>query len=345
MRATNRITFIAEAGVNHNGDFEKALQLIDIAVKARADYIKFQCFTAESLVDLLTPKADYQIANCGAQEDQYEMLKKLELSKDQFSTLFKKCEEKGIGFASTPFDIEYAHFLNDLGVDFFKIASGEISNYPLLKTVASFKKPVIFSTGMSVYEDIELALNTLLKYGLTKEQVTILHCTTDYPTPLEHVNLKTMQSIQKQFNTRVGYSDHTQGILVPPLAVSLGAKVLEKHFTIDQNLPGPDHRASLTPEQLESVIRDCHKCYLALGSENKTVTEIEVKTRKLIRKSIFSSCNIEKGEIFREENLTTKRPATGLDPMKSWKHLIGKKAKFSYKKNDFIKNEEVQDDK
>jgi len=308
---------IAEAGVNHNGDINLAKKLIDVAVEAGADAVKFQTFRAESVVSSLAPKAEYQKQTTDKDETQLEMIKKLELTFENFKELKDYCDEKGIMFLSTPFDVESARFLKDLGLEIFKIPSGEITNYPLLREIGSYKKKVVISTGTK------------------REDITVLHCNTEYPTPFEDVDLKAMLTIKEAFKVSVGYSDHTLGIEIPIAAVALGATVIEKHFTLDKNLPGPDHKASLEPNELKAMIKAIRNIEKALGNGIKKPSKSERKNIEIARKSIVAKRDIKKGEVFSEENITTKRPGTGISPMR-WEEVIGKKAPKDFKKDELI---------
>lgn len=322
----NKVVIIAEAGVNHNGDIRTAKLLIDAAVNAGVDYVKFQTFKADSLVSKSAKKAKYQSININDGDDsQYEMLKKLELSHEDHLELISYCNEKKISFFSTAFDVEGVNYLNDLGLTFFKIPSGEITNYPYLRAVALCGKPVIMSTGMCSEKDIENALDVLLKYGLTKDLISILHCNTEYPTPMQDVNLKAMLSIKERFQTQIGYSDHTLGIEVPIAAVALGAKIIEKHFTLDRNLPGPDHIASLEPDELKEMVATIRNIELAIGGDGqKEASESEKKNIAVARKSIHINKNLQKGQILTENDLISLRPGDGISPMQ-WENVIGKK--------------------
>ncbi len=329
------VFIIAEAGVNHNGNLEIAKKLIDVAVESGADAVKFQTFKAENLVNFYAEMAEYQKKNLGKVKSQIEMLKELELSFDDFEELKKYCDEKEIIFLSTPFDIESARFLRDLGLDIFKIASGEITNYPLLKEIGSYGKQIILSTGMADLGEIEDALDVLIENGTKEEDITVLHCNTEYPTPFEDVNLRAMLTIKEAFKVNVGYSDHTPGIEVPVAAVALGAVVIEKHFTLDKELPGPDHKASLEPYELKAMVNAIRNIEKALGNGIKKPSKSEKKNISVARKSIVAKRDIKKGEIFTEENLTVKRPGTGISPMR-WKEIIGKKAPRDFKKDEII---------
>ena len=326
---------IAEAGVNHNGSLELAKKLVDVAAEAGADAVKFQTFKAEAVVSHFAPKAEYQKQSTDANESQLEMIKKLELSYEDFEELFRYCKNRGIIFMSTPFDIESAGFLKDLGVEIFKIPSGEITNYLLLKEIGSYGKEVILSTGMADLGEIEDALEVLTTAGTPKEKITVLHCNTEYPTPYEDVNLRAMLTIKEAFKVKVGYSDHTLGIEIPVAAVALGACVIEKHFTLDKNLPGPDHRASLEPEELKAMVRAIRNVEKALGSGIKKPSPSELKDLPIARKSIVARRAIKKGEIFTEENLTVKRPGTGISPMR-WNEVLGRKAPRDSKQDEMI---------
>ena len=326
---------IAEAGVNHNGSLKLAKKLVDVAVSAGADAVKFQTFKAEAVVSRFAPKAEYQKQTTDANESQLEMIKKLELSYEDFEELFRYCKNRGIIFMSTPFDIESARFLKDLGVEIFKIPSGEITNYLLLKEIGSYGKEIILSTGMADLGEIEDALEVLTTAGTPKEKITVLHCNTEYPTPYEDVNLRAMLTIKEAFKVKVGYSDHTLGIEIPVAAVALGACVIEKHFTLDKNLPGPDHRASLEPEELKAMVRAIRNVEKALGSGIKKPSPSELKNLPIARKSIVARRAIKKGEIFTEENLTVKRPGTGISPMR-WNEVLGRKAPRDFKQDEMI---------
>jgi len=325
----NKVFIIAEAGVNHNGSLDLAKQLVDKAVEAGVDCIKFQTFKAENLVNKDAQKADYQINNTGNNDSQLKMLKNLELSFGDFKELKKYCDTKGITFLSTPFDNECIEFLEPI-IPFFKIPSGEITNLPFLRKINSYKKDVILSTGMATLEEIQDAL-TILKDC----KVTLLHCTTEYPCPYEGVNMKAMSTMKDKFNLSVGYSDHTQGIEIPIMAVAMGAEVIEKHFTLDKNMDGPDHKASLEPDELKQMVKEIRNVEKAFGNGIKEPQEAEIKNIEIARKSIVAKCNIKKGEIFNEQNLACKRPAKGISPMK-WDEIIGTAAKKDYKTDELI---------
>ena len=332
-----KVLIIAEAGVNHNGDINIAKQLIDAAVDAGVDFVKFQTFKAENLVSDSAKKADYQIENTqNATESQLQMLKKLELSHEQHRELLDYCKIKQISFFSTAFDLESLEYLKQLGFEMVKIPSGEITNLPYLKKAAQLFSKVIISTGMSTLNEIESALNVFLSTGTKRESIYILHCNTDYPTPMKDVNLLAMLTIKNELNVQIGYSDHTLGIEVPIAAVALGAKVIEKHFTLDRSLPGPDHKASLEPKELKEMVLAIRNVELAIsGSGFKEPSVSEMKNIEVARKSVVAKIGIKSGEIFTEENLTTKRPGNGISPM-LWDNIIGKIATKDYRPNELI---------
>lgn len=331
-----KVLIIAEAGVNHNGSMVLAKKLIDAAIYSGADYIKFQSFQTDKLVSRNARQTDYQQKNIiGTDSSQYSMLKKLELSPDQHFELISYCNDNGIKFFSTAFDIDSINFLAKLKLGLWKIPSGEITNYPYLKTIALQHEPVILSTGMCDMADIDAALSVLLKFGMNKEQISILHCNTEYPTPMKDVNLRAMNSIAEKFGVKVGYSDHTIGIEVPIAAVALGASIIEKHFTLDRNMEGPDHKASAEPDELKTMVNAIRNIEKALGSKNKNVTESEKKNITAARKSIVALTSINEGDIFTEHNLTIKRPGIGISPM-LWESVIGQKSKRSYNPDDII---------
>ena len=330
------VTIIAEAGVNHNGSIELAKQLVDKAVDAGADYIKFQTFKASKLVTKTARQADYQQKNIGGGDDsQYQMLKKLELSQEEHIELIDYCKKKGICFFSTAFDLDSIDFLDSLHLNLWKIPSGEITNYPYIKRIAQKQGNVILSTGMCTTDDIQATLDVLLKWGKVKDQITILHCNTEYPTPFEDVNLLAMQSIASHFDTEVGYSDHTRGIEVPVAAVALGATIIEKHFTLDRNMPGPDHKASLEPNELKAMVSAIRNIEKALGSPVKKVSDSERKNIAIARKSIVAATDIKKGETLTENNITVKRPGTGLSPMR-WEEVLGTTAVRDFQEDELI---------
>lgn len=332
----NKVIIIAEAGVNHNGSLEIAKKLIDAAATAGADYVKFQTFVAEKNITKTAKKADYQIENTqNTAETQLEMVKKLELSKEDHSILFDYCKVKKIKFLSTAFDFESADLLGGFNLDFFKIPSGEVTNLPYLKKIAKFKKPLVVSTGMCRMAEIEECLKVLLDSGITKEMITVLHCNTEYPTPMEDVNLLAMKSIQSKFNVKIGYSDHTLGIEIPIAAVALGAEVIEKHFTLDRNMGGPDHRASLEPAELIQMVKSIRNIEQALGDGVKAPSKSETKNIAIARKSIVAISKIKKGDVLTENNIGVKRPGTGISPMK-WNEVIGMKASKDYEEDELI---------
>lgn len=329
----NKTLIIAEAGVNHNGSLELAKKLVDKAVFANADIIKFQTFRAEDLTTKNAQKAEYQKKNLSGEDTQYKMLKKLELKKEDFIELKKYCNFKGIEFLSTAFDLKSIEFLTELGMKRWKIPSGEITNLPYLIKIAKLNRPVILSTGMSTMDDIRSAVNALKDNGAG--EMTVLHCTTEYPTPFNDVNLKAMNTIKEEFGVQVGYSDHTKGIEVPIAAVALGATVIEKHFTLDRNMEGPDHKASLEPNELKAMVDSIRHIEMALGNGMKQPAESEKKNMAVARKSIIASKDIKAGEIFTEENLTVKRPGDGISPMR-WFDLIGKTAPRDFEEDELI---------
>lgn len=332
----NRVLIIAEAGVNHNGSLILAKQLIDKAVEAGVDIIKFQTFKSEKLVSKAARQAEYQQRNIGKKDEgQLAMLKKLELSQADHEELIAYCQKKGIRFFSTAFDMDSIDFLHSLKMGLWKIPSGEITNYPYLRKIAQYHEPVILSTGMSELSDVESAVKVLVDFGVPKELITILHCNTEYPTPYEDVNLKAMLEIGSKFGVSVGYSDHTKGIEVPIAAVALGATVIEKHFTLDRNMEGPDHKASLEPEELKAMVVAIRNIELALGSGHKCVSESERKNIEIARKSIVAACPIKKGDVFTEDNLTVKRPGNGISPMR-WNEVIGRTAIKDFEEEEMI---------
>jgi N,N'-diacetyllegionaminate synthase len=330
------VLIIAEAGVNHNGSLDIAKQLIDKAVEAGVDIIKFQTFKSEKLVSKAAKQAEYQQRNIGKKdESQLAMLKKLELSPSAHEELMDYCREKGIRFFSTAFDMDSIEYLHSLNLGLWKIPSGEITNYPYLRKIAQYHEPIILSTGMCELSDIEATLKVLVGFGVKKEQITILHCNTEYPTPYSDVNLRAMLEIRDRFGVQVGYSDHTQGIEVPIAAVALGASVIEKHFTLDKNMKGPDHKASLEPDELKAMVCAIRNVEQTLGSGHKTISESERKNIEIARKSIVAACPIKKGELFTEENLTVKRPGNGISPMR-WSEVIGKTAAKDFEEEEMI---------
>ena len=328
-----KVLIIAEAGVNHNGDINLARQLVDKAKEADADIIKFQTFKLDSIVSKFAEMADYQKDNIGIVESQKEMLKKITLPYEAFLELYKYCNKKEIQFLSTPFDIGSIHFLNDM-VPFWKIPSGEVTNYPYLVEIAKTGKPVIMSTGMCELQEIDEAIKVLKTNGTS--DITLLHCNTQYPTPYKDVNLRAMETLRNRYKVKVGYSDHTKGIEVPIAAVALGAEVIEKHFTLDKKLPGPDHKASLEPNELAAMVSSIRNIEETLGSPIKIVSDSERENIAIARKSIVAAKNIKKGEVLTIDNLTTKRPGTGISPMR-WNDVLGSKAI-----RDFVEDEVIE---
>ena len=327
MQPNQRTLIIAEAGVNHNGDMALARQLIDVAAEAGVDYVKFQTFKTEALVSPLAQKADYQKKSTGApDESQFAMIKKLELDVDAHHTLIAHAAAKGVKFFSTAFDLTSVDLLDDLGLEIFKIPSGEITNLPYLRKIAGKRKPTLLSTGMSNLSDIEAALEVLLSNGLERSQITVLHCNTQYPTPIEDVNLRAMDTIAAAFNVAVGYSDHTLGITVPIAAVARGAVCIEKHFTLDRTLPGPDHGASLEPEELKRMVAGIRAVEAALGSPIKQASASERGNLAVARKSVFVARPVAKGQQLVAGDLTTLRPGDGISPMRL-DELIGTTAR------------------
>lgn len=334
---TKHTIIIAEAGVNHNGSLDLAKQLVDKAVEAGVDYIKFQTFKASKLVTKAAKQAEYQQKNIGKGGDsQYQMLKKLELSPADYDVLITYCAEKGIKFFSTAFDFDSIEYLHSLNLGLWKIPSGEVTNYPFLKRVAAFNEKTILSTGMCDMEDVRAAVESLYKNGLSKENLILLHCNTEYPTPFEDVNLKAMEALRKEFGVEVGYSDHTRGIEVPIAAVALGATVIEKHFTLDRNMEGPDHKASLEPDELKAMVSAIRNIEKAVGGDGtKHISESERKNIAVARKSIVAARDISIGELLTETNLTVKRPGTGISPM-LWEEVVGTKAIRNFQEDELI---------
>jgi N,N'-diacetyllegionaminate synthase len=326
---------IAEAGVNHNGDLALARQLIDVAADAGVDLVKFQTFSADRLVTEYAKKADYQVRTTGEDESQYAMIRRLELTREMHEELIAHCKLRGVGFFSTGFDIQSIDLLVELGLDCFKIPSGEITNLPYLRHVGAYAMSVILSTGMTNLGEVEAALEVLEKSGTPRDRITVLHCSTEYPTPMVEVNLRAMLAISDAFGVAVGYSDHTQGIEVAIAAAALGASVIEKHFTLDRNLPGPDHLASLEPDELKAMVVAIRNVEKALGDGIKRPSETEQRNRLAARKSLVAAAFIAKGEILTEANMTVKRPGTGLSPMR-WDDVVGRRAARDYACDDQI---------
>lgn len=327
------VIIIAEAGVNHNGSFELAKKMVDAAKEVGVDYVKFQTFNPKKLVSKYAEKAEYQKETTGSDETQLQMLQKLTLTEDNFLSLRDYCREVGIGFISTPFDLDSIDFLETFDMDFWKVPSGEVTNLPYLEAIARTKRKVVMSTGMCDMNEIQDAIEVLEKNGTT--DITLLHCNTQYPTPYEHVNLSAMNSIKDALHKEVGYSDHTQGIEVPIAAVAMGATVIEKHFTLDKNMEGPDHKASLNPSELKHMVVAIRNIERAIGNGLKEPSSSEMANKGVARKSIVASRSIKQGEAFSEENLTTKRPGTGISPMK-WYEVIGKVAPRDFSEDEII---------
>ena len=332
----SKTLIIAEAGVNHNGDLKTAKELIHQAAIAGADLVKFQTFTVAKLLTLEAPKADYQQDPNALTTSNYEMLESLELSKNDHLELIQECKKHGIEFFSTAFDESSLSFLLELGMSKIKIPSGEITNKPLLEFIAQFDMPVIMSTGMADMNEIQRAIEVLSKNKLTRENITILHCTSQYPASFENINLRAITSMKKKFNLNIGYSDHTLGAEASIAAVSLGATIIEKHITLDSNMPGPDHKASMEPKDFQDMVSAIRKIERGLGNGIKAPTREELEMRTVARKSLVANKKIEKGEIFTQENLTVKRPGNGVSPM-SINEVIGTKALYSFEENDLIK--------
>ena len=333
----SKTLIIAEAGVNHNGSIELAKKLVEKAKEAGVDYIKFQTFKASKLVTKAAKQAEYQQKNIGIEGDsQYQMLKKLELSPEEHEILIDYCHQLGIKFFSTAFDFDSIDYLHSLNLGLWKIPSGEVTNYPFLKRIAAYNEPTILSTGMCDMEDVRAAVDALYKNGHSKENLILLHCNTEYPTPFEDVNLKAMDALRKEFGVEVGYSDHTKGIEVPIAAVALGATVIEKHFTLDRNMEGPDHKASLEPDELKAMVSAIRNIEKAVGGDGtKHVSDSEKKNIAIARKSIVAACDIKAGEFFSEQNLTVKRPGNGISPMR-WEEVVGTKATRDFSEDDLI---------
>ncbi len=327
------IFIIAEAGDNHNGNLANALKLVDQAAKAGADCVKFQTFVTEEVISRYAEMAEYQKQNTGKTESQFDMVKKLELSFDEFRKIRAHCQKRGILFLSTPFDLPSIAFLNEMDMPFFKIPSGEITNYPYLKAIAETHKDVVLSTGMCTMEEIREAIALLEGNGAGR--ITLLHCNTEYPTPFEDVNLKAMETMRAAFGKEVGYSDHTLGIEVPIAAVAMGAVVIEKHFTLDRNMEGPDHKASLEPQELAAMVKAVRNIEAALGTGEKKPSPSEQKNLAVARKSIVARRNIRQGELLTEENLAVKRPGTGISPMR-YSEILGTQAVKDFKEDQLI---------
>lgn len=317
-----KVIIIAEAGVNHNGSYELAIKMVDEAKRAGADYVKFQTAKPELVISTFAPKAEYQKETTGAAESQLEMCKAIHLPLTDYKPLKEYCDKVGIGFMSTPFDLVSIDVLEPLDMDYYKIPSGEITNLPYLRKIASKHRPVILSTGMCEVEEVEAALQVLEQGGVKRSDIIVLHCNTEYPTPMADVNLRAMDDLRRSLGVEVGYSDHTKGIEVPIAAVALGATVIEKHFTLDKTMEGPDHKASLEPDELKAMVDAIRNIEQALGDGHKHVSPSERKNMDIARKSIVATRDIRKGEVLTEENITTKRPGNGISPMR-WDSVIG----------------------
>tara|TARA_B110000003_G_scaffold195956_1_gene194660 strand:- start:1823 stop:2857 length:1035 start_codon:yes stop_codon:yes gene_type:complete len=339
IQPTPKTLIIAEAGVNHNGDMGIAKELIDVASEAGADYVKFQTFNPEEVISQIAPQASYQLKNTGVHQTQLEMVRSLELSKENHYDLIDYCDHKKINFLSTGFDLSSIKFLNTLDLGIFKVPSGEITNLPLLELVGSYNQSTILSTGMSNIDEIASAINVLESNGLHESKITLLHCTTEYPAPFEEVNLRVLKTLKDTFNKNIGYSDHTLGILVPIAAVSMGASIIEKHFTLSRSMKGPDHKASLEPAELKKMVQSIRDIELILGSKEKHVTKSEKKNRLVARKSLVAAMDIKRGTPFTKKNLTAKRPGSGISPMEL-KEILGNKASRDYALDDLIELDE-----
>ncbi|EAH8849953.1 N-acetylneuraminate synthase [Campylobacter lari] len=329
------VVVIAEAGVNHNGDLNLAKKLIEVASEAGADYVKFQTFRTEFCISKNAQKAEYQLKTTSHEESQFDMIKKLELSKQDHEILIEHCKKCNIKFLSTAFDLESIDLLVELGVEIFKIPSGEITNLPYLKKIAKLNKNIILSTGMANLSEIEMALDVLTDNGTQRNKITILHCNSEYPTPFKDVNLKAMQTIKEAFKLPVGYSDHTLGVIIPIAAVAMGACVIEKHFTLDKNMQGPDHLASLNPDELKTMVQSIRELEQALGNGIKKPSKSETKNINIGRKSLVAASPIKKGDFFTEKNLGVKRPGNGISPME-WDNIIGKVAEKNFDIDELI---------
>ena len=332
---THNVLIIGEAGVNHNGDLNIARKLIDVAVEAGVDMVKFQTFITEEGITGNAEKAKYQLSATDKKETQFEMLKKLELDREAHEELIRHCNHKGIRFLSTAFDHPSIDLLNELNIPLYKVPSGEITNLPYLRHIGRMGKPVILSTGMATLKEVEDAINVLRESGTPKGEITVLHCNTSYPTPMEDVNLKGMLTIRDELEVKVGYSDHTLGIEIPIASVAMGASVIEKHFTLDRGMEGPDHKASLDPCELKAMVNAIRNIENALGDGVKRPSSSEMKNKSMARKSIVAARDILEGEIFTKEDLVVKRPGTGISPMK-WDEIIGTIAQRDFSKDEAI---------
>lgn len=335
MIDTSKTIIIAEAGVNHNGNYDMALRMIDAAKAAGADYVKFQTAVPELVISSVAPKAEYQKETTGSGESQLEMCRKIHLPLDAYKSLAERCKEVGIGFMSTPFDLVSIDTLDTFGMDYWKIPSGEITNLPYLRKIANKGGKVILSTGMSEMPEISAAIEVLTAGGIKREDIALLHCNTQYPTPMKDVNLRAMKQLRTLGVGAVGYSDHTVGIEVPVAAVAMGADIIEKHFTLDKSLPGPDHRASLDPEELTAMVKAIRNIEQALGDGLKHVSASERPNIEVARKSIVAARDIAQGEILTEENITVKRPGNGISPMR-WDEVIGTRAIHDFEADHLI---------
>ena len=333
--SSNKVFIIAEAGVNHNGSIDLAKKLIDVASDSGADAVKFQTFKAENLATKNAKKANYQMETTNIKESQFDMLKKFELDVETHKQLISYCNKKSIIFLSSPFDQDSIKLLNNLGLETFKIPSGEIINLPYLRHIGKLNKKIILSTGMANINEIKDALDILIQAGTKKNNITVLHANTEYPTPMEDVNLKAMVTIGNTFNVSYGYSDHTLGIEVDIAAVAIGATCIEKHFTLDCNMEGPDHKASLEPNGLKAMVKAIRNIELALGSNIKKPSKSEIPNMQIVRKSIVAKTLIKKGDILSENNLEIKRPGSGINPMR-WDEVVGTKATKDYSEDDLI---------
>jgi N,N'-diacetyllegionaminate synthase len=331
----HKTIIIAEAGVNHNGDIGMAMQLIDVAAEAGADYVKFQTFSADRQVTREAQKAEYQVKATGSMESQYQMLKKLEVSEEMHRLLMAHCLKRNIGFLSTGFDIESIDLLHTLGLRLYKIPSGEVTNLPYLRHIGSLGGDIVLSTGMCLLGEVEAAIEVLEQTGTSRDRIAVLQCTTEYPTPMQEVNLRAMQTMGAALGVRIGYSDHTQGIEVAIAATAMGARLIEKHFTLDRSLPGPDHRASLEPTELKAMILAIRNIELALGDGVKRLTPSEVRNRPIARKSLVAAYPIRKGEVFSAHNMAAKRPGNGISPM-HWEEMLGRVAPRDFAADELI---------
>ena len=332
----NHVIIIAEAGVNHNGNYDMAVKMVHEAKAAGADYVKFQTAVPELVISSIAPKAEYQKETTGAGESQLDMCRAIHLPLSDYAPLKQECDKAGIGFMSTPFDLVSIDTLEPLGMDYYKIPSGEITNLPYLRKIASKGRPVIMSTGMCEMDEIDAAIGVLEAGGMSREDIILLHCNTQYPTPFADVNLRAMREMADRFGVRVGYSDHTVGIEVPIAAVAMGAVVIEKHFTLDRNLPGPDHKASLEPSELARMVEAIRNIEDALGDGHKHVTVSEEPNKEVARKSIVAATDIKKGDLLTEQNITVKRPGNGISPM-LWDSVIGTRAVDDFPRDTLIR--------